>query len=138
MTNRLPQPTGGDAIKKIVVVHTPMGILQVALPDLPPVEGEDPLKVAMDQFQHAVDSGAEDPLQATLLKLKVMADAGESQPLTVGLAILKQMSDNGMLPPMETLIEGTGITPADVKKTLATPDTRHDSIFDKLDKRHLN
>ncbi|MBZ0135965.1 MAG: hypothetical protein K8I27_06290 [Planctomycetes bacterium] len=138
MTNRLPEPNDQPAIKKIVVVHTPLGILQVALPELPSTGGEDPLKIAMDEFQSAVDAGEADPLQATLLKLKDMADAGVTHPLVVGLAILKQMSDNGMLPPMDELMEGTGIDPNQLLKTGQSPAPGNTGVIDKLDQTNLN
>ena len=137
MKNRIPNPDGDAKVHKIVVVQTPLGILQIALPELPATDGEDPLKVAMDEFQSAVDSGVEDPLQITLLKLKELADNGEAQPLVVGLAILKQMGDNGMLPPMSELVEGTGINP-DAIQELETPAPERSGIFGKLDNLHLN
>lgn len=134
MSNRIPQPNDGP-VRKVVVVQTPLGVLHIALPDLPEMENGDPLKIAMDEFQNAVDNGDPDPLQSTLLKLKGMADDGVVQPLAVGLAILKQMADNGMLPPMKELMQGTGIDP-DVIQTIKPE--KQAGIFDKLDQTHLN
>ena len=127
---------------KIVVVQTPMGLLKVALPALPSVNGEDPLAVAMEMFQGNVDKGVADPLTETLLGLKEMADAGAVHPLTVGLALLKQMSENGMLPPMGVLIEGTGITEAYVNQALtdAAGEVRptKPGILERMQTIHLN
>lgn len=131
----MPEPNN-EPVRKVVVVQTPLGILQIALPDMPETDGADPLKIAMDEFQSAVDSGTPDPLQTTLLKLKGMADDGFTQPLTVGLAILKQMADNGMLPPMDELVEGTGINPDNIP-TQPAPKTQP-GLFDKIDKENLN
>ena len=141
MTNRLPKPNDEPA-HKVVIVQTPLGVLQIALPDMPEMVDGDPLKIAMDEFQSAVDSGEPDPLQSTLLKLKNMADNGVMQPLAVGLAVLKQMADNGMLPPMAELVEGTGINPDAVNpgKIISndTPQPNRNGVIDKLDNIDLN
>jgi hypothetical protein len=127
-----------DKPTKVVIVQTPMGTLKLALPAIIDNNGEDPLAVAMETFQSAVDRGADDPLQETLLQLKEMSDAGSTQPLVIGLAILKQMAENGMLPPMNALIEGTGITQAFVADALGEPLPKAASIFDKIDSHSLN
>jgi hypothetical protein len=123
---------------KVVIVQTPMGTLKLALPTSVGADGEDPLAVAMETFQSAVDRGADDPLQETLLQLKEMSDNGSTQPLVMGLAILKQMAENGMLPPLPALIEGTGITPAFVADALGEPEVKPAGIFDKIDSHSLN
>jgi hypothetical protein len=128
----------GQPVTKVVVVQTPMGTLKLALPVSVSSTGEDPLAVAMETFQSAVDRGADDPLQETLLQLKEMSDNGSTQPLVMGLAILKQMAENGMLPPMNTLIEGTGITQAFVEEALGAPETKQPGIFEKIDSHSLN
>ncbi|MCG3184880.1 MAG: hypothetical protein ICCCNLDF_03031 [Planctomycetes bacterium] len=140
-TNRLPTPKPEDQqppVTKLVVVQTPLGMVKLAVPVSLTPDGKDPLTVAMETFQNAVDEGAEDPLAHTLMQLKQMSDAGSNQPLVMGLAILKQMADSGMLPPMAALIAGTGISPEFVSSALAqvTPERR--SIFDKLETVYLN
>lgn len=132
MTNRFDKPT------KVVIVQTPMGTLKLALPNSVTADGEDPLAVAMETFQSAVDRGADDPLQETLLQLKEMSDNGSTQPLVMGLAILKQMAENGMLPPLPALIEGTGITQAFVADVLGEPTTQAPGIFEKIDSHSMN
>ncbi|MCA8912380.1 MAG: hypothetical protein KDB82_11795 [Planctomycetes bacterium] len=141
-TNRLPkddqepQPEPGS---KLVVVQTPMGVLKLMVPATTTPDGRDPLAVAMEMFQNAVDSGADDPLMETLVLLKHMADEdGNSQPLTIGLMVLKQMADNGMLPPMKALIEGTGISEADLKQAFGIAGEKSPGIIDKLDQTNLN
>jgi hypothetical protein len=133
MTNRFDKSN-----LKVVIVQTPMGTLKLALPSLPSADGVDPLAVAMETFQSAVDRGADDPLQETLVTLKQMSDEGSTQPLVIGLAILKQMAENGMLPPLPALIEGTGITQAFVADALGEPLPKTASIFDKIDSHSLN
>ena len=138
--NRIPGKQPDDVpVTKVIVVQTPLGLVKLALPVTTGPDGEDPLQVAMNTFQAAVDRGAEDPLMETLLLLKEMSDAGTTQPLVLGLAILKQMADKGMLPPMSALIEGTGITQAFVKKALAeVAPSEVRGILDKLDSIYLN
>ncbi|MCF6227854.1 MAG: hypothetical protein L3J82_04185 [Planctomycetes bacterium] len=108
-------PSGnGDAELKIIVVQTPMGIMQVALPAAE-LDGN-PVETAMNEFQQNVEAGLEDPLQTTLNNLKDLSDQGEPQPLIVGLALLEQMSEGGMLPPMQQILEGTSVSSADLDK----------------------
>jgi hypothetical protein len=128
----------GLSSTKIVVVMTPMGALKLALPNATGPNGEDPVAVAMQAFQGAVDRGADDPLQETLVYLKDMADNGSKLPLVMGLSILKQMSERGMLPPMQTLIEGTGITEAYVSEALGHDASARTGILERLDTHSLN
>ncbi|MCB9894386.1 MAG: hypothetical protein H6839_08050 [Planctomycetes bacterium] len=144
-TNRIPaQPSndpqpGDEPVVKVVVVQTPLGLVKLAVPVSGTPGGFDPLQVAMNTFQQAVDSGVADPLMQTLQELKEMSDAGTTEPLVIGLAILKQMSDKNMLPPMNVLIEGTGITPAFVNAALETvTPTGQRGVIDKLDSIYLN
>lgn len=134
-TNRInPEPSK----TKVVVVMTPMGALKLALPNTKTPSGEDPVAVAMQAFQGAVERGADDPLQETLVQLKEMADNGSDQPLVMGLNILKQMSEKGMLPPMQTLIEGTGITEAYVAQAVGATEVAGPGIIDRVDNNSLN
>ena len=135
--NRIPEQPDKPSLK-VVVVQTPLGMVKLALPVSLGADGEDPLHLAMETFQKAVDSGASDPLMETLIILKGMADAGTPQPLVMGLAILKQMAEGGMLPPMKALIEGTGITQAFVDKALGEVAPNMRGLFDKLDSIYLN
>lgn len=141
-TNRLPNPQPDERPEpgsKLVVVQTPMGVLQLVVPATQTPDGRDPLTVAMEMFQNAVDKGADDPLMETLILLKHMADNDNAQPLLIGLAVLKQMSDKGMLPPVNSLIEGTGISESDVRKALENVATRkRPGLFEKLDNNNLN
>ena len=135
MGNRLPDSNDKPAAK-VVVVQTPLGLLQIALPPMPAMPNGDPLKIAMDTFQNAVDEGVADPLQITLVKLKAMADGGVAQPLTVGLAILQKMSESGMLPPMAILVEGTGIDPTQYSTTQAP--AAETGVLKKIEQVYLN
>jgi hypothetical protein len=142
-TNRLPEPQPNDEqaepVSKLVVLQTPMGVLKVMVPATTTPDGRDPLAVAMEAFQNAVDRGADDPLMETLVLLKHMADNdGNTQPLLIGLMVLKQMADNGMLPPMNALLEGTGISSEDLDKAIRNVRPERPGVFDKLDQTNLN
>ncbi len=119
-TNRIKgkMPSGDgrdhDAELKIIVVQTPMGIMQVALPAAE-LDGN-PVETAMNEFQQNVEAGLEDPLQVTLNNLKQMSDEGTPHPLMVGLVLLEQMSEGGMLPPMQQILEGTSVSSDDLDK----------------------
>lgn len=148
-TNRLPKdqqlppadPSAElpDQVTKVVVVQTPMGVLQLTVPSTTTPDGKDPLTVAMEMFQTNVERGADDPLMETLIVLKHMADNNNAQPLLIGLAVLKQMADSGMLPPMPALIEGTGITQTYVEQALKDAgQTKRPGVLEKLDSIFLN
>lgn len=125
--------------QKIVVVQTPAGVIKLALPAGGTTDGRDPVAVAMDTFQSAVDRGAEDPLAETLHELRQLAEQGTTQPLQVGLAILKEMSESGMLPPMPLILQGTGLSVGDVAKALGGElPARRRGLFEKLDQTNFS
>lgn len=133
MQNRLPSEPAPEGTK-VVLVQTPAGLIKLALPAGGTADGRDPVAVAMSTFQSAVDRGAEDPLTETLNELEELANRGVTQPLMVGLAILSHMSENGMLPPMDLILQGTGLSAGDVEHALnGRPPKRSPGILDKID-----
>jgi hypothetical protein len=132
--NKTSAPKGS----RYVLMQTPMGVFQFVVPV---TSGPDPVEVAMGMFQKAVNAGEPDPLNATLARLKQMAEQGSNQPLLTGLMILKQMADNGLVPPVASLIEGTGITQTDLTQAIdALPQkpAEHDDLFSRMDNVNLN
>ncbi len=125
------EPTG----TRLVLMQTPMGTYHFVVPV---TSGPDPVAVAMQAFQAAVDRGDEDPLSSTLRHLKQMARKGAGKPLQTGLMILKQMADNGLVPPLPTLIEGTGVTENDLADALNALPRRETSLFDRMETVYLN
>jgi hypothetical protein len=135
--NRLNKTSAPEG-SRYVLMQTPMGVFQFVVPT---TSGPDPVEAAMAVFQQAVNAGDNDPLNTTLVQLKQMADGGSNQPLLTGLMILKQMADNGLVPPVATLIEGTGITQTDLTQAMnALPQkaAKQDDLFDRMDNVNLN
>jgi hypothetical protein len=131
MNRVFPQPEG----PKFVLVQTPVGLFKF---EVPASSGPDPVAVAMDMFQKAIETGVHNPLAETLTQLKQMAIEGSGQPLITGLVILKQMADNGLMPPVPELIRGTGITETDLTQAYEALPKRTGGLFERMGTVYLN